>query len=111
MKKGEQKYVASIRRKILKRLGYEKSVSYYDNEEAFNRYTSIVHQTENFAKELLDPNSEFRWFEFNEENEDIFVDMGIKLINRTSKHHKIYNRISKSSSNIDFRIFGRRKLQ
>lgn len=105
MKKREQKYVASIRRKILKRLGYEKSVSYYDNEEAFNRYTSIVHQTENFAKELLDPNSEFRWFEFNEENEDIFVDMGIKLINRTSKHHKIYNRISKSSSNIDFRIF------
>ncbi|MDD6488456.1 MAG: hypothetical protein PUG48_01390 [Clostridia bacterium] len=112
MDQKQKEYFQSIRKKILKRLGNDKQVSPYefddditDKQDRFNESTSIAHMVTRFMNSLVDPESPFQWFDFTEKNKDVFVELGVILIQRSSDNHQIYSQMKKLNTMTDFKIF------
>lgn len=103
MDQKQKEYFQSIRKRILKKLGYDKYVS--PNDPEFNQYSNILHQVKNFIDSLADQESPFQFFDCTEENKDVFVELGIILIQRSSDNHQIYSQMKKLNTMTDFKIF------
>ena len=105
MNQKQKKYFQSIRKQILRKLGYEKYVP--PNDPEFKQYSNILHQVKNFIDSLADQGSPFKWFDFTTENKKVFVKLCVSLINRPSKNHQIYMQMDDLSTKTDFQLFTR----